>query len=70
MWEAALNNIITKLGWSSVPRNGGVYIHAITGAAMVVYVGVMLLLASPRDTDGLLRDIENSVQYKHPAAPF
>ena len=70
LWEAALNNIITKPGWSSVPRNGGVYIHAITGAAIVVYVDHMLLLASPRDTDGLLCDIEKSVQYKDPAAPF
>ena len=37
---------------------------------MVVYVDHMLLLASPRDTDGLLRDIEKSVQYKDPAAPL
>ena len=37
---------------------------------MVVYVDDMLLLASPRDTYSLWRDLEEGVQYKDPAAPL
>ena len=37
---------------------------------MALYVDDMLLFASPLDTDGLWRDFEKSVQYKHPAAPL
>ena len=68
--EARLDDIMKNLGWSSIPGNCGVYIHAQTGAAMVVYVDDMLLLASPRHTDSLWRDFEKSVQYKDPAAPL
>ena len=56
------------LGWPAIPGNGDVYIHAKTGTATVVYVDEMLLLASPRDTDSIWRDLEKSIQYKEPAA--
>ena len=59
-----------KLGWFSVLGNGGVYVHAKTKAAMVVYVDDMLLLLSPRDTVSLWRELEKSVDYKDPAAPL
>ena len=59
-----------KLGWSSVPGSGGVYVHAQTKATMVVYVDDMLLLSSPRDTASLWRDLEKSLDYKDPAAPL
>ena len=60
IWEAKLDDIMKNLGWSSIPRNGGVYVHAETKAAMVVYVDDMLLRSSPRDTDALWRDLEES----------
>ena len=59
-----------SLGWSSIPGNGGVYVHAKTKAAMVVYVDDMLLLSSPQDTDSLWRDLEKKVDYKDPAMPL
>ena len=59
-----------NLGWSSIPGNGGVYVHAKTKAAIVVYVGDMLLLSSPRDTDALWRDLARKVDYEDPAVPF
>ena len=37
---------------------------------MVFYVYGMLLFSSPRDTDALRRDLEQSVGYKDPAAPL
>ena len=57
LWEGKLDDIIKNLGWSSIPGNGGVYVHAKTKAAIVVYVDDMLLLSSPRDTDVLWRDL-------------
>ena len=68
MWEARLDEIMKRLGWFSVPGNGGVYVHAKTKAAMVVYVNDKLLLSSPRDTESLWRELEKSVHYKDPAA--
>ena len=53
LWKARFDDIIKHLGWFSIPGHGGVYIHAKTGAAMVVYVDDMLLLASPQDTDSV-----------------
>ena len=70
MWEARLDEILKKLGWASVPGNGGVYVHAKTKAAMVVYVDDMLLLSSPRDTESLWREFLKIVDYKDPAAPL
>ena len=61
---------MTNLGWSSISGKGRVYIHARTGAAMVVYADDMLLLASPRGTDSLWRDLAKSVRYNDPATPF
>ena len=70
LWEARLDEIMKKLCWPSVPGNGGVYVHAKTKAAIVVYVDDMLLLSSPRDTVSLWRELEKSVDYKDPAAPL
>ena len=47
----------------------GTYMHAKTGAAMVVYVDDMLLLASPKDTNVFWQALEKSVLYKDPEAP-
>ena len=70
MWEVRLDEIMKKLGWFSVPGNGGVYVHAKTKAAMVVYVYDMLLLSAPRDTESLWRELRKCVDYKDPAAHF
>ena len=59
-----------KLGWFSVPGNGGVSVHDKTKAVTVVYVDDVLLLSSPRDTVSLWRELEKSVDYKGPAAPL
>ena len=53
-----------------ISGHGGTYTHAKTGAAMVVYVDDMMLLASPTDEDHLWRELEKSVLYKDPAAPL
>ena len=70
LWEARLDDIMKNFGWSSIPGNGGVSVHAQTKAAMVVYVHDMLLLFSPRDSDALWLDLANNVDYKDPAAPL
>ena len=70
LWEARLGDIMKNLGWSSIPGNGSVYVHAKSKAAMVIYVDDILLIVSPRDTDALWRDLETSVDYKDPAAPL
>ena len=59
-----------KLGWSSVPGNGGDYVHAKTKAAMVVYMDDRLLLSASRGTELLWRELERSADYKDPAAPL
>ena len=59
-----------NLGWSSIIGNGGVYIHAETNAAIVVYADDMLLLFSTRGTNALWRDLEQHVDYNDPAAPL
>ena len=61
---------MTKLGWSAVPGNGGVYVHAKTKSAMAVYVDDMLLLSAPRNTELLWRELEKCVDYEDPAAPL
>ena len=68
--EARLYEIMKKLGWFSVRSNGGVYVHAKTKAAMVVYVNDMLLLSAPRDTALLRCELEKNMDYKDPAAPL
>ena len=61
LWEARLDEINKKLGWSAVPGNGGVYVHAKTKSAMAVYVDDMLLLSAPRNTELLWRELEKCV---------
>ena len=70
LWEIKLNDIMKNLGWSSIPGNGGVYVHAKTKAMMVVYVNDMLLFDLPRGVDALWGDLEKSVDYNDPAAPL
>ena len=70
LWEARLGSIMTTLGWSPIPGNGGVYSHTKTGAAMVVYVDDMLLLSPPNETDRLWQDLQKNIQFKDPAAPL
>ena len=70
LWEARLDEIKKKLGWSAVPGNGGVYVHAKTKSAMAVYVDDMLLLSAPRNTELLWRELEKCVDYEDPAAPL
>ena len=67
LWEARLDDILKNLGWAPVPGTGGIYTHAKTKAAMVVYVDDMLMLSNPRDTDKLWRALEKSVDYKVPS---
>ena len=55
LWGAKLDGIMKDFGLHAVQGTGGVYTHAKTKAAMVVYVDDMLLLASPRDADGIWR---------------
>ena len=47
---------------------GGVYAHANSKASVVVYVDDMLLLASPKDSDGIWRALEKRVCFKDPEA--
>ena len=70
LWGFKLEHIMKNLGWSSIPGNGGVYVHAKTKVTIVVYVDDMLLLPSPQDTDALWRDLEKKVDYKDPASLF
>ena len=42
--------------------------HAKAGAAMVVYVDDMMLLSSPKDTNGFWRALEKSVLHRDPEA--
>ena len=57
-----------NLGWSSIPANGGAYVHTKTKAAMVLYVNNMLFIFSPQYTNAMSRDLEKRVAYKDPAA--
>ena len=70
LWEGKLDDIMKDLGWLSIKGTGGVYTHAKTKAAMVVYVDDMLLLASPKDSDGMWRALEKSVCFKDPEVPL
>ena len=70
LWEPKLGDIMKSLGWSSIPGNGGVYVHAKTKAAMVVRVDGMLLLSLPRITDSFRRDLVKKVDYKDPVMPL
>ena len=65
-----MDEIMKNLGWNPIPGTGGTYMHAKTGAAMVVYVDDMMMLSDPRDTDKLWRALEKSVDYKDPEAPM
>ena len=70
LWEAKLGDIVKSLGWSSIPGNGGVYVHAKTRAAIVVRVDDMLLLPLPRVTDSFWRDLGTKVDYKDLVKPL
>ena len=70
LWEPKLGDIMKSLGWSSIPGNGGVYVHAKTRAAMVVRVDGMLLLSLPRVADSFWRDLETKNDYKDLVKPL
>ena len=57
-----------NLGWTPIRATCGTYMHAKTGAAMVVYVDNMMLLAAPKDANGFWRALEKSILHKDPDA--
>ena len=68
LWERTLQQIMREEGWHSLPEHGGVFVHAKSGAVMIVYVDDMLLLASPRDTPRIWRALEKRIKFKDPEA--
>ena len=66
LWERTLQKIMAEEGWSSLPNHGGVFVHATSGAIMVVYVDDMLLLARARDTSRIWRSLEKRISFKDP----
>ena len=65
-----MDNLIKNFGWTAIKGIGGTYTHKKTGAAMVVYVGHIMLLSAPKDTGALLCALGKDVDYKDPAAPM